>query len=457
MIRFFVILINAILVLFLEDYFPKNVYMAVNVPQVVEGGSEFRVQVTLNKGELTSFSRFQQVLPAGLTAVEVNSANAVDFSFEENRLRIIWLKLPEQEQITFSYRVRVDERLKGEFDLAGTFSFIDNNQRRTIDLTPEHITITPNPTIDPALIVDLSEFEKIAIPDLLPKDKPNIACIRQKPIIDSYQNEILVKILVNKRDLQHHAKIEEQVPYGYNAVGVDARNGLFSFQNGVARFIWMDLPAEEHFVVSYKLIPNEGTIAGDVAITGLFSYIEGDRTTSLNLVEKDFDADNISAPELASLIQGIPKDLLKSSATYASAAPIADVNQPETSAEEAKPTREKTIRKPAKQEVRLASAASLEPENGVYYRIQLAAGHKPVKVKRYFKKYGFDADVKSEHHDGWYKYSVGSFKMYRDARDYRVHIWNTTDIKDAFVAAYNNGSRITVQEALMVANQKWYK
>ena len=79
--------------------------------------------------------------------------------------------------------MKIDERLKGTFMLDGKFSYIENNERKSVDINPVAINILPSTTIDPSLIVDVNDFEKLTVPDpvTLPGDAASLACIRQKP------------------------------------------------------------------------------------------------------------------------------------------------------------------------------------------------------------------------------------------------------------------------------------
>ena len=76
----------------------QEVDISIDHPESVKAGEVFEVTVTILKGSLTDYSRFSQDLPLGLTATNVQSPNA-DFSFDNQRIRIIWLKLPDVEEI----------------------------------------------------------------------------------------------------------------------------------------------------------------------------------------------------------------------------------------------------------------------------------------------------------------------------------------------------------------------
>lgn len=97
------------------------------------------------------------------------------------------------------------------------------------------------------------------------------------------------------------------------------------------------------------------------------------------------------------------------------------------------------------------------PEKGVVFRVQVGAGRKKIDYVSFFKALNIYEKIRMEQHEGWFKYTIGKYDKYVDARDKRNEIWQTTPIKGAFVSAYNNGVRITVQEALMITNQKWVK
>ncbi len=466
MFRLSFVSLHFLIVFFISLFQTSDITVKMDAPAQVTAGTEFEVRVTVNKGDIESFSRFQQTIPAGLTAHSYLSSNA-DFSFEDKRLRMIWLKLPDDDEFTFIYKIKVDERLKGTFSIGGKFSYIDNNERRSVSPASRLITINPSPAIDPGLIVDINEFEEKVIQYIPPvaAASENIACIRQKPYLNAAGSEYIVNLLVNKEDKKKFAKIEETVPAGYTAVEIDNKDGIFTYKNRLAKFLWMNLPSEEHYIVSYRLIPQDDVRPGTPVISGKFSYLVDEKTISIDIAERDLDLASLTDKQLQNILEELktqpPALLAEAEQKEPEIIPEPEIKkEPEvrepTKTVKQKETRPKAV-KTSEYKFKRDLAYILEPESGVYYRVQIAAGHKPVDIKRYFRKYNFDREVRKEYHEGWLKYSVGSFQIYKDARDYRVNIWNNTDIDDAFVSAYNDGVRITVQEALMIANQKWYK
>ena len=466
MVKLVITLLNLLVILILQ-IFPGDVSVKLDVPYEVQAGSEFEIRVTLNKGDLEGFSRFQQSIPAGLTASPVTSSNA-DFSFSDKRVRLIWLRIPENNEITVSYRVKVDERLKGTFSLAGKFSYIENNERKSVDIEPVAINIVPSASIDPSLIVDVNDFERATMPypGAAPAEAVTVACIRQKPYPGT-QGDYVVNVLVNKNFTRQFAKIEENVPEGYTAVALEPKDAIFTFKEQKVKFLWMNLPAESFFTVSYRLIPKNQANLPAPLIDGAFSYLVQEKSVSVDIIEREINlaeinSDNAEEMIAMALAQPSPEITQNTKEELAEVKPpVIDQDVAVEPLAEIKPetrTQKKpAASKPAKTDFTADASVLLDPQQGVYYRIQLAAGHKPININRYFSKMNLEKKVQIETHDGWRKYSIGSFDFYREARDYRVHIWNTTPVKDAFITAYNSGQRITVQEALMITEQKWYQ
>ena len=118
-------------------------------------------------------------------------------------------------------------------------------------------------------------------------------------------------------------------------------------------------------------------------------------------------------------------------------------NTQETTTDEVEDTNKKVTNTPA-------------PQTGlVAYKVQVGAFRDGITIDKYQKKFNLNEQINLENHEGWTKLITGNFKDYKSARDKRNNLRNK--VKTAFVTAYNQGERITVQEALMITNQQWVK
>lgn len=450
----------------LFSFFAGEVTLDLNLPDTANAGDEFLVEVIINKGDIEGFARFQQELPVGFTAEARQTANG-EFKFEDQKIKIQWMRVPLDREFTISYAVQVAPTVAGDFNFAGKFSYILNNAVQNAEITPKAITIIGDESAT-GLVSDASTtytYQNVSL--------KQIDCIRQKPYLNE-NNEVIVNLLINKGDLTDFGKIQEQIPRGYNAISIKSKNSIFTFKNQIIKFLWMQMPREPQFVVSYKLVP-EGEIPDQAfLISGTFSYAENERTKTIDIAERNVDLAKFTGEELVAQnaetasekpeetpVETTPDPEPVETTTTQTTTDVETTNRDnlaETNYNEpAEPEPAYTDYSNTSIETEVTEASDIpSPEYGIKYRVQVAAGHRLVS-KNYFKRLNITDEVQIEIHEGWHKYTVGNFNMYRDARDYRIYVWNNTPIHDAFVAAYNNGMRITVQEALMIANQKWYK
>jgi len=395
----YIAIIFSIIGTFLITILGEDIDVIVNIPQQVNCGEDFIVEVEIIKGDKEPFARFQQDLPIGFTATPISTANG-DWAGTGNTVKLIWLKVPSQDTLKIKYNVHVDQTISGTYSIGGVFSYVIDQNRLLATAQNKQIIVIPCSLVD-----DSTEI----VNDV----NSTLTCFRKRSVSPTSDKEFLVDLLVNKKDLgkDNFAKIQENVPPGYTAMGVETQGGIFTFKNNKAKFLWMTLPQEDEFQVSYKIVSNSIIDMKSVALNGSFSYIENGNTKSIYIVEKDFESlladktDTTTVNPIDTSVTGIP-----------------------------------------------------DPNKGVSYSVQICALRK-YRNPTYFNsnRYNLPDKIKAEAHEGWNKYTIGSFTEYKDARDYRVNIWEKTIVDDAFVSAYNNGTRITVQEALMIASQKWYQ
>ena len=409
----------------------QDVEISIDHPERVNAGENFTVTVTIKKGSLTDYSRFSQDLPLGLAATNVSSPNA-DFSFDEQRVRIIWLKLPESNEVKVSYLVSVDARLKGKFSLGGVFAYVVGDERKFLNFDQQKpITIVPSNSVDQSLIVDIQDFRGGKVPVTPPTVSrgvgPFAMAVRQRPVLLN-TGGYLVHLLIDNPPGSKYAKVEESIPSGYLFEEVNSNEGIASDASSSVKFIWMKMPEQSEFEVVYRLVPKQGEPQGNMLIEGLFTYTDGNENKEAGIVEMDVSLDNLSATQ--------KRDLLATGKV-----PQATRTTPPVQTASTTTPPVQTVSRPSGRVI--ANTKVLDRGTGVYFRIQLTANMNAFDATTFYREAGVDREVFVEQHNGYYKYTVGPFQTYSQAMSYKENVENIQEVQGAFVVGYNNGNRVS--------------
>ncbi|MEQ8909341.1 MAG: hypothetical protein RIC95_09120 [Vicingaceae bacterium] len=503
MLKAAIIGLNVIALLTINYFFSDDVKVSQNIPTEVLAGESFLIEVTIDKGDRQGFAKWQQKLPLGFIA-EPKETEGATFSFKGQEVKLIWMALPKQESFTISYEVMTDPLMEGEKEVNGKFSFIEENERKDIESPIHTITILNEiaPGEDLALEDDLQlvdsasieiqdKTEEIgeevaALSDTLNEDLADKATSeaenttdkvdekspspqpKGKTITSTDQVTINRKIEhlgdakykitldIEKAELKDFAKVEEYLPPNFTATADQTEEGIFSFEDNVMKVLWMRLPDKNNLLVSY-FIESKSDELDSAIVHGVFSYLDGEESKQVamkgNRFKNHFYVAEEELAEIEEVTEEEPEEIADLESPEIEEEPIDEIeeiaNESEIEDEKVSPTD-----KQLEQEITNVP----DPETAVSYRVQIAAGKKEVQQDYFKKRHGISETVTTEFHNDWYKYTLGSYDIYRKARDRRNEIWGANNkINDAFVTAYNSGERITVQEALMITKQKWFK
>ena len=455
MIKYALLLANLLGVFAIGTLLDDGVIIEDNTPSVLAPGEEVAVEISVNKGSVEGFAKLQVELPEGLTASAIET-NGASFTFSGQKVKFIWMSLPEDQEFTVAYKLKASANASGNKVITGAFSYIKENQRVDYDMQTKMIEITGAAGDD---IATESPVSGLGV--------EGMACVRTTTEMGN--GKYLVRLDVVNSSLQGFAKIKEMIPSGFTASEDDSDGAVVTIESDAIKYVWFDAPTAPNFSVSYIL-----TGGNDApTVTGVFSYVENNAPKEVAVIDNGVNRMEEAVAEVEEPVE--TEEQVETTEPEETADNTEQeqetVTQEETTqidepvAEETTTPEEPEVVEPETPAVTEPEEPTTadntndipEPETGVTYKVQLMAAHRVVGERYFASRHGYNEDFSIENHAGWVKYTTGSHDQYKQARDSRERIKGRYNFRGPFVTAYNYGERITVQEALMISKQKWYK
>lgn len=487
MLKYIFLLINSISILFFNLFFGDGVTITPKLPSSAKPNSEFVAEFVVKKGGTSGFAKLQIELPQGLSAKEIESKGGA-FTYTNGVVKYIWTSLPSDEEFTIKFNVIADASVSGSKQILGKFSYITNNAKQQVDFGPLDImfdasssavtaTNTVTPTTNNVEPVNTNTVATATTNTTTPTDNkmpeafsppkdPNAVVSVHRRITATGPDGFLVDLVIHKENLKGFAKYTDNIPAGFRATVVSTNGASFSFNDQVAKLVWVSLPASEELKISYKL-SMETKPSSKVSITGEFSYLENDQTQKVKsqvdeiIIPAEVTTPvttNSVVPETNTVTPTAAITPIETNTVVATntLAPTNTVVATNTVAVVETPTATITGAIKDTESTNSSITSKTGGNASVNFQVQVGAFKNNISTEKIASIYNINDNIRTDMHEGLTKFLIGNYDDYKGARDKRENIKNK-GVSGAFVAAYNSGKRITIQEALMITSLKWLR
>lgn len=462
MIKYLLIVFNSLL-LFLYGIFngDNGITVTSDIPATMAVGQEVRVAITVRKGSMSGFAKLQLDLPTDFEVKEVDEKGAT-YTFNEGIAKWVWAVLPMEDDMVVTLVLVPTQASLGPKTIGAKYSYVENNVKQVVEMVPAEVNVVseadfaaigqPASTASPAATTtETTNLEAAQVTSNI--ENPGSVSLR-RTIERLSGTEYEVSILIAKGTTKGFARYSDLLPQNVNVKSNNTEGSSFSLADGKIKFVWVSVPEKDTLKISYII---SSTRIQAIELSGEYSYLEDNQSKK-------------QETKAQSLAFETPVPAAKTEetepATAAVVTPSEPAKQSETNlAKETKPVMtksEKAVKTKVKKNSSSTKASKPEITNSsnevMVYHVQIGAfTKKKVTAARLEKKFKVTESINSEMAEGYTKFMVGNHAIYKDARDHREKMIQENKIKSSFVVAYNYGKRITVQEALSITNQQWYK
>ncbi|MDG1238164.1 MAG: hypothetical protein P8N69_04585 [Flavobacteriales bacterium] len=215
---------------------------------------ETEVKIVIGKNEFSGPGRLRlDFSNATNISVKEKVNDGSSFTFKNNEALFIWYDLPNEKDIEITYTITADEKAQGMKKITGDFSFINDNERKQLEINELIFNINK----------ELKEENNIAV--------NKSASVNATRTIEKMNNGYLVTISTKIKNHKGFARIKEEIPAKSVAVAIETSGSVFKNIDGYAKFIWSEIDnSKELLTVKYKII-NESNMDTNFTIRGVYS------------------------------------------------------------------------------------------------------------------------------------------------------------------------------------------
>ena len=328
--------------------------------------------------------------------------------------------------------------------------------------TASSIAVSPN-TVSPIAVTPGSVASAAMLPPKVTsnREKPGaIYLLRSVNKLSATEYEVQISIV--KGSTKGFARYSDVLPQDVVIKSGKTGGASYSLADGKIKFVWVNVPDKDSLMVSYIISSKRSQT---IELIGEYTYLEDNQSKKKEIEiqslsfetplgnEKGLDAGSDARKETA-VVNEKKKETKSQKKTPETKPVIAEPLQKSAAA----PRKEKEKGTNKKKLQTGSPETSVANAGGMLYQVQVGAfAKKMVTTEKLEKRFKIIETINSEMSGGYTKFMVGNHREYKEARDHREKIIDENKIKSSFVVAYNDGKRITVQEALSITNQKWFK